>query len=172
MRWKKEFLMPEKVPQGTEKQKAAVREKLERALPFLSVVSQDEIDAICMGSVVIKAVQAGSSGEELQSKKKAKPFKFKVEFFGANSDEELIEDFWEMYSGPQSILENGVYLSELGSKSNFDKTIYERMGSDDKLLVLKFSSNYHGNVVLKYKIGGLAEQYKYIYAVVWRENRK
>lgn len=172
MRWKKEFLMPEKVPQGTEKQKAAVREKLEKALPFLNIVSQDEIDAICMGSVVIKAVQAGSSGEELQSKKKAKPFKFKVEFFGANSDEELLEDFWEMYSGPQSILENGVYLSELGSKSNFDKTIYERMGSDDKLLVLKFSSNYHGNVVLKYKIGGLAEQYKYIYAVVWRENRK
>lgn len=172
MRWKKEFLVPDKVPQGTENQKKAVREKLERALPFLNVVSQDEIDAICMGCVVVKTEKAGASGEELQSKKKARAFKYKVEFFGADSDEDLFADFWSLYGGPKSILENGVYLFDLGPRSDFDKTIYERMGSDDKLLVLKFASGKHGNVVLKHKIGGLAAQYKYIYAVVWRENRR
>lgn len=172
MRWKKEFLAPEKVPQGTEKQKEAVRRKLENALPFLSVVSQDEIDAICMGCAAIASIKTQGSGEDLQSKKKAKPFKYRVEFIGADSDDGMLVDFWDMYNGPEGILENGIYLSEINAKTNFDRAIYERMGSDDKLLVIKFSSKHHGNIVLKHKIGHLAAQYQYIYAVVWRENRK
>jgi len=72
MRWKKELLAPEKVPRGTEMQKKAVHDKLVNALPFLSCVSQDELDAIGLGFTAVKFIMQGSSiKEELVSQKKA-----------------------------------------------------------------------------------------------------
>ena len=43
---------------------------------------------------------------------------------------------------------------------------------DDKILIIKFSSKHHGNIVLEHRIGQLAAQYEYIYAIVWRVTRK
>lgn len=171
MKWKRMFLAPDKCPQGTEAQKDAVRCKLEKFMPYLSIVTQDEIDAIAMGFVATVQLRNGND-EELKSKKKIKPFKYEIQFFGGDCDDIVLEELLEYYKGPKSILQNGILLTEISSTTNFDKHIYEKMGSDDKIVIVKFSSNSHCNLVLQYKIGALAYEFDYIYAVVWRKSRK
>jgi hypothetical protein len=172
MKWKKLFLAPDKIPQGSEKQKEAVRKRLESSLPFLSVVTQDEIDSISMGYVACVNIMKNVGLDELQSKKKPSKFLYNIQFVGAEDDETVFQEFGDTYEGPQSILENGIRIQEIDGRAKFDKTIYELMGSDDKLLIIKFSSKHHGNVVLEHKIGGLAATFPYIYAFVWRKTRK
>ena len=173
MRWKKAFLAPDKVPSGTDNQKKAVRVKLESGLPFLNKATQDEIDAICMGYVACTNLKEGGTGEELQSKKKARAFQYNVTFIGAEDDDAMLTEFYDVYKGPQKLLENGLSFTEIDGKKNFDKHIYETMGAeDDKILIIKFSSKHHGNIVLQHRIGNLAAQYSYLYAIVWRKTRK
>lgn len=171
MKWKKEFLNPDKVPQGTELQKEAVRRRMLNYLPFLEPITQDEIDAYAMGFVATVKIKNGEE-YQLESKKKAKPFKYEVLFAGGDSDDDIMGYLMEIYNGPKEILANGITLEEIKSRVNFEKAIYENMGSDDRLLIIKFSSNTHGNVILEHRIGNLAATYKYIYALVWRKNRK
>ena len=100
MKWKRLFLAPDKVPSGTENQKKAVRAKVEQGLPFLNKVTQDEIDAICMGYVACTTLKEGGSGEDLQSKKKVRPFKFNSVFIGADTDDNMLTEFYDIYNGP------------------------------------------------------------------------
>lgn len=173
MKWKRLFLAPDKVPSGTENQKKAVRAKVEQGLPFLNKVTQDEIDAICMGYVACTTLKEGGSGEDLQSKKKVRPFKYNSVFIGADTDDNMLTEFYDIYNGPKKLLENGISFTEIDGKTKFDQHIYNTMGpNDDKVLIIKFSSKHHGNVVLEHRIGNLAAQYDYIYAVVWRVTRK
>lgn len=173
MKWKSMFLAPDKVPSGTDNQKKAVRAKLEGYLPFLNKVTQDEIDAICMGYVVCTTLKDGGSGEDLKSKKKVRPFKYNSVFIGADTDDNMLTEFYDIYNGPKKLLENGISFTEIDGKTDFNKHIYNTMGpDDDKILIIKFSSKHHGNVVLEHRIGNLAAQYDYIYAIVWRVTRK
>lgn len=173
MKWKRLFLAPDKVPSGTENQKKAVRAKVEQGLPFLNKVTQDEIDAICMGYVACTTLKEGGSGEDLQSKKKVRPFKYNSVFIGADTDDNMLTEFYDIYNGPKKLLENGISFTEIDGKTKFEQHIYNTMGpDDDKVLIIKFSSKHHGNVVLEHRIGNLAAQYDYIYAVVWRVTRK
>lgn len=174
MRWKKEFLAPNKVPSGTDNQKKAVREKMESYLPFLNVASQDEIDAICMGWVAVQYLKNNKGGgEALKSKKKAKPFKYNIQFIGADEDEAMFMDLCDVYDGPKSLLEKGISFTEIKRKTDFDKHVYETMGADeDKILVIKFPSSHHGDLILKHRVGNLSAEYNYLYAIVWRITRK
>lgn len=173
MKWKKAFLAPAKVPTGTDNQKKAVRDKIELSLPFLNKVTQDEIDAICMGYVFCVNLMDGGTGEDLESKKKVRPFKYNITFIGANQDDDMLTEFYDIYNGPEYLLENGISFTEIPGKTNFEKHIYQTMGQDDdKVLIIKFSSKHHGNIVLQHRIGQLAAQYDYIYAIVWRKTRK
>lgn len=172
MRWKKLFLEPEKVPQGTDKQKEAVRNKLITYLPFLSVITQDEVDALCMGFVCCQTLAKGGSGKDIQAKKKAHKFKYNVRFIGADDDDSMFVELWDIYDGPESILQNGIRLTELDAKGKFDEHVFETMGDDDALIIVKFSSKRHSNLVLEHRIGNLSAIYDYIYAVVWRVARK
>lgn len=173
MRWKKEFLSPEKIPSGSDKQKKAVRTKAETYLPFLNKVTQDEIDAIAMGYVACTFLMKNQSGAELQSKKKVRPFKYNITFIGADKDDDMLTELYDVYDGPEKILENGISFTEILGKTDFDRHIYDTMGQDDdKLLIIKFSSKHHGNIILKHRVGNLAAQYSYIYALVWRVTRK
>lgn len=174
LRWKKEFLAPDKVPSGSDNQKKAVRDKLVKALPFLEGVTQDEIDAIGLGFVAARFLSKNQDGgKELQSKKKARPFKYNVQFIGADDDDDAFIEFYDIYEGPSKLLENGISFTEIKSKTDFEKHIYETMGTDDdKVLIIKFSSRSHGNLVLKHRIGQLSATYDYIYAIVWRVTRK
>ena len=173
MRWKKEFLAPDKVPQGTENQKKAVRERLEAFIPCLKVVSQDEIDATAMGFVATKMLKDNkNAGEDLQSKKKIRPFQYNIKFIGADDDDCMLTELWDIYNGPESLMQAGIKFIEINGKENFEKSIYNTMGEEDKVVIIKFSSSHHANIVLQHRIGNLAAQYQYIYAVVWRKTRK
>ena len=85
----------------------------------------------------------------------------------------MLTELYDVYKGPAKLLENGISFTEIDGKTNFEKHIYNTMGSDDdKLLIIKFSSKHHGNIVLQHRIGNLAAQYSYLYALVWRVTRK
>lgn len=171
MKWKKLFLAPDKCPQGTELQKAAVRKKLESFMPYLSVVTQDEIDSICLGFVATVQIKNGKD-EDLESKKKVHPFQYNIEFLGADDDDSMLTEFWDTYSGPKKLLQNGIFLAEISGTQNFDKFVYQSMGNDDKVLIIKFESNKHANLILQYRLGYMSTTYDFIYAVVWRKSRK
>lgn len=170
-KWKKLFLLPEKCPIGTDLEKKAVKDKLLKYMPALDGISQDEIDAIAMG-MVANAKILDNSEDELQSKKKTRPFKYNIKFIGANEDEDMMLEFGDVYNGPSYLLENGITLTTVKGTENFDKHIYKEMGDSDKVLIVKFDSSKHCNVVLQYKIGALSAMYDYIYAIVWRLSRK
>lgn len=171
MRWKKLFLAPDKCPAGTELQKSVVRKKLEGYMPYLTVVTQDEIDAIAMGFVATVQMRNGTA-EDLESKKKVHPFQYNISFIGADSDDAMLTEFFDSYSGPQKLLANGIYITEISGTMNFDKHVYKSMGQEDKVVIVKFSSKHHGNLILQYRIGTLSVTYDYIYAIVWRKARK
>ena len=172
-KWKKVFIAPEKLPDTSEAQKNVVRDKLIKYMPMLNAVSQDEIDAIAMGYAALKMVAMGYSEEELQSKKKAKPFQYNIDFVGAENEEFAVEYFFDSGTKvPASVLSNGIKYVEINKKANFDKTIYSEMGPDDKLLIIGFPSDEHSDLVLKYKIGTLAAMNSFLYAFVWRKARK
>lgn len=170
-RWKRLFLAPEKCPPGTELQKKYVRAKLVQALPFLATVTQDEIDAISMGITACTAMRHGEE-DRLKSKKKTTPFKYNVQFIGSDDDEAVFQSLTEICEAPKDVMDNGIVFRELNGRGSFDNRVYEVMGSEDKLLILKFNSSKYGNIILEYRIGNLAESYQYLYALVWRKTRK
>lgn len=170
-KWKRLFLAPDKVPVGTENEKAAVRKKLLTSLPFMESVTQDEIDATAMGFIATVLLNKGEE-DGLEAKKKIKPFKFKTEFIGSDVDEVFLQDFMALYNGPKSILDNGLTLRELKTRESFEKALYTAMGQEDKVVILKFSSNTHGNLILEHKLGAIASEYDYIYAICYRVSRK
>lgn len=170
-KWKKLFLYPEKCPTSSELEKSKVREKALKLFPYLKDCSQDVIDAVSMGYIAVTKLRKGLE-DDLLSKKKPRPFKYDIVFAGSDDDEALFEEFSSIYKGPVEILENGIVFDKLGSRANFEKRIYELMGDEDKVLILKFSSEHHGNIILQHKIGHLAATYPYLYAIVWRKRRK
>lgn len=170
-KWKKLFLAPDKMPTGTEAEKKAVRTKLEGFMPFLKDVTQDEIDAISMGFVATTHIRLHTD-DELSSQKKPRPFQYNIKFIGANEDDDMLLEFSDVYSGPDYLLENGLAITTCKGTEDFNKHVYKHMGSEDKVLIIKYDSSKHGNLTLQYKIGHLAASYDYIYAIVWRKARK
>lgn len=173
-RWKKAFLAPAKCPNDTEEEKKAVKAKVVEMIPWLADVTQDEIDAFAMGYAAIQMRNNGYEENELQSKKKTRPFEYNIEFVGADSFEDAVEDVLNnpRVKIPAVVLENGLRYVEIEPRANFDKTVYSEMGDEDKLVVLSFSSDKHGDVILKHRIGTLAALNDTLYAFVWRKSRK
>ena len=175
MKWKSIFLAPSKCPSGTENQKKAVREKMLKLFPMLEKpeygITQDEIDAIAMGSVAILKLKDGMESD-IESRESVKPFQYNIKFIGADDDEVLIQHLYELSDIPEAVLSNGIALRELKSSTGLDKQVYSEMRGDDKLLVWKFPSKKFGNLVLKYRVGHLASSYKWLYMLIWRKNRK
>lgn len=169
-RWKKLFL--EKVPKGgKEVQKAAIREKVLALYPFMCVCTQDECDATGIGYAACRA----DSIKGLENQRKPRPFQYCIEFFGGDSDEEFTEWFdgnWERLSVPEALVCGGYWIVPIKGTGSFENYIYREMGDEDNLLVLRFSSQHHANVVMQYRIADLTVRNKFIYAVVWRKHRK
>ena len=169
-RWKKLFLAPDKCPTGSEEEKAAVKAKMIAYLPFMADCSQDEIDAAALGFVACTSLKNGTSDDLVSTK--IRPFKYNIEFIGADTDDDMCQEFHEAYTGPKKLLEESIGFSTIKATANFDKHVYKQMGSDDRVLVIKFSSQKHANLILEHRIGAIAAQYDYIYAIVWRKSRK
>lgn len=171
-RWKKLYLWPKPLPQGTELEKQAVRNKMLEDMPYLSELTQDEIDATAMGIVACTKLRNGKDITELESRKAVRRFQFNAEFLGAEDDESMCSEIMSVYGGPESVLDNGVEMVDLKRNEILDDCVCRTMGSEDKLVIVKFSGQEHGDTVLKYRLGMLSNNYPYIYALTWRKTRR
>ena len=172
-RWKKLLLGEGKCPTGRELEKAAVKAEVTRQLPFMSRVTQDEIDATGLGFVAVTQLKKGEE-KELASKKKPKPFKYNIEFIGADNDDEFYTEFFDVLHElkiPAAVQDNGSSIVSIPGTGIFENHLYKAMGDEDKILVIKFKSKHHSNVVLEYRIVDLTVNNEYIYAIVWRKSR-
>ena len=170
-KWKK-ALLPDKVPNGTKAQKKAVRDYIVKTLPVLEGLTEDEYDGIGLGIAGFKAIRGGDA-TDLGANKKAKPFKYNVEFIGADDDTEFLEEYAEevsKYKIPKVVLDNGAFIVSINGKGLFDNNVYKEMGDNDCVLIIKFSSKHHSNVVLEHRLAPLTH-YNFIYAVIWRKSR-
>lgn len=172
MSWKKWFLAPEKIPNGSDAQKSAVTKKLVKYMPFLSCLTQDEVDATAMGVYAVHTLKDNNMDSSvLKANKKQKPFSFKYKFLGADSDE-CLGDLMQLYDGPSELIDKGIPMCNMGRRQKFEQAVYDTIGSEDRLCIIKFESKNHGNVILQYRLGNLAAQFEYIYALCWRSYRK
>lgn len=175
-KWKKLFFNGEKINiqeygSKSKAEKHLAKEILCRGLPFVEELTLDETDAIAMGFVARTKLADGTE-KQLQSKKRVNKFQFNSEFIGADCLDIAIQELWDLKNIPLIVKENGILMSDLSAREELESKIYSLMGSDDKLLMIKFESKKHGDIVLKYNIGALASNYKEIYALVWRKTRK
>lgn len=173
--WKKLFLAPDKIPSGKVAQKAAVRKKLEEVyFSCYKNLTQDEVDATAMTMVCTMKVLLGEE-EAITTTHKVRPFKYELKFIGANTDEDMLDEYehrvkeWKI---PKKLQQEAYKFITLNGKGMFNDKVYANMGEDDRLLVLKYPADKYGNITLEYRIGSLASQYDYLYAVVWRSKRK
>lgn len=166
--WKKEFFKPDKLPNNSEQEKKMARIKLECMYNVYNNLTQDEVDAACMGIVSCWRI---ATGQKIESKKPARKFTYDIEFIGSDSIEDVLETITDL-NIPSEVIKNGVSIISLPSNGNLDKKIYSEMGDEDKVLIFKMSKKTAGNLVLKYRLYDLANMYDNIYGVVWRKNRK
>jgi Holliday junction resolvasome RuvABC endonuclease subunit len=172
-RWKSRFV-DEKLLGNTELEKKAIREKVLSILPFLKDITQDEMDAFGLATVGREAAMTHSENE-LKSHKKAKPFKYNIEFIGADDDEEFVEQYYdciESFKVPAVLRDKNAEMFSIGSRGIFENYVYSCMGDEDKLIIIKFKSTSHANVIIEHRLSNLADSNEYLYAVVWRKSRK
>ena len=176
-KWKKVFLAPKKLPPSSAEHKGMIASKFKELFPNIEV-TQDEMDASGLGlSFIQEYKEKGLGGvkEELVSKAKVHPFKYNVEFLGADSLDDCLEELSYCMNGykiPKKVMENGLKVESISSRGKFDNYVYKAMGESDCLLLVEFKSNTHANVILEHKLGYLAEDYDYLYALIWRKSRK
>ena len=102
-----------------------------------------------------------------------------------NRDNQVVFDWTTMLAEEKEAYKNFMESDKLfvGHNLMFDLTfmykqgiypkhIYDTMSDEDKLLIIKFNTKYHGDIILKHKVGNLAAQYDNLYALVWRVTRK
>lgn len=173
MHWKKIFL-DGKVPNSTPLAKKAIKEKVLSVLPFMSVCTQDEMDATGMGFSMLQKINDGRT-DDIRVQKKVKPFKYVAEFIGADDDSEFFDEFIEMKSEfkiPSRVLDGDMAMYQIDGRGIFDNHVYKCMGEEDRLIVVKFKSTTHANVILENRLSDLVHSNKYIYAIIWRKSRK
>lgn len=173
-KWKRIFLHPERCPNSSQLEKRAVKEKLIGIFPYLSGISQDEIDSIAIGLAALKEIGSGNINN-LTTRKPGRKFAYNIEFIGADNDDEVFAEIGDNLSDmgiPLGVVADGISFIELTGKEDFDDVIFNSLAFEDKLLVIKFRSKHFGNIILKHRIGELASLYNWIYAFVWRKTRK
>lgn len=167
--WKKIWLDPEGVPPGTELQKEAIRKVFISKYPHLNTLTQDQMDSAGMGLSIAKIMNKGKESE-LISTKKVRPFKYKVHFMSTDYIDIAIDELFRVRDIPREVMDNGIVVAELG-RHKFDEFIYQKIGREDRLLLLQFDAKKHGNLVLKYRLAHLLEETNNFYAAVWRKTR-
>lgn len=199
-KWKRIFLYPNKVPSGSDNQKAAVQNKVSNMFKDMAsiektvkktgevkrylVFTEDECDAIGLGIACMQTLKTGWDESELISKKKAKPFKYNIQFLVATADNqdeaecrgaESFYDYNSAWKVPPIVIDNGISIVPLNGRGVFDNHIYEAMGGDDKLLIVSFPGGKYVDTIIRNGRSDLCRDYdknEYIIAFVWRKSRK
>ena len=165
--WKKKFFAPDKCPNNSQVEKAMAKAKLTAKYPVFTGLTQDEVDAASLGIVACGLL---CSGQGLKDKVIARPFKYKLEFIGANTLEEAILELSEKV--PKELVGTEVRTFDVTARGNLEKKIYSEMGSDDIVLMFQFNERTAGNLILQYHLTPLLDDGEYIFGAVWRANRK
>lgn len=171
--WKKKLLEPNPIPVGTKEEKEAVRLAVENRMSFMKSVTQDEIDATGLGLTVLWGI-SNHMEHSLESKKKVRPFKFNAEFIAAYTDNEMFDilgrslDIWNV---PEELVDT-IEVVSLSGTGKFKNHVYEAIGNEDKLVIMKFKMGKFGNIYIEYDISNLIGEETYMYAVCWRKSRK
>lgn len=169
-KWKKIFLHPIKLQNDTEKDKKAVNDKVKIIYNIGDDLTFDESDCIGLGYATVEVIN-GEKDEKLTSQKKPSKFNYEIEFADEEDEYITIESILEgEYNIPKKVIENGIKIKELSNRERLENKIYTEMQDEDCVLLIKFDTNKHGNVVMKYGLSGLLNET--IYAVVWRKSRK
>lgn len=166
--WKKQ-LLGDKLPVGTDKEKAAVALEVENMFSCYKdkLMTQDEKDAFGLAYIRCREILGEIEFEKLA---KQKPFKYEVEFIGADSLDEALEGIANI-KYPKAIIENGATVCTLQRGEVFDQKVYDNMAGEDKLLIVEFMPSRAGNIVLRHKLSHI-NHFNFIYAVIWRKSRK
>ena len=171
-KWKQAFLG--KNINDTALVKQAIRDKVVELLPFMKDVTQDEMDATGLAFVGTSSIREGIE-DTLKSKKKAKPFKFEQTFFAADDDSEFFEvfsDYADKIKIPNALKYRPLKLVEIPTRGIFENHVYNAMGEEDVLLIVKFKSTSHANIIMENRLSNLASNSDYLYDVIWRKSRK
>lgn len=157
----------------SDREKVAIKLTLLGYMPFLDCLTQDEMDAAAMGMVARKMLSSGEE-KQLKSRGKKSQFAYNITFFGCSDDDVVLQDIvnnYKKYRIPLAVMQNGIMVRHIGGNGIFENKIWDLMFDEDKLLVMRWQSSKHGDIILKYKLGMLAAENEYLYAAVWRKNR-
>ncbi len=178
-KWKAKLLYPDRCPPTSAEQKKAVRLRIESYIPDFKNLEQDECDSYGLGFVLARAYNEANI-KDLLSKKKVKPFAFNAEFIGFEEASSTAEDMVlshifggnKEYKIPKRVLDNGYEIVYFDGTGKFAQRVYDSLEDDDKVLIVGFPSTRYANLALEHNIGWLYEEYKFIYAIIWRVSRK
>lgn len=174
--WKKLFLHPTPIPSGTEAQKEAVANKLKEMFEWAKDprISEDECDSCGLG-IASSSRSIFGEADSMVAKKKARPFQYEMHLIGANVDSDAIDELAEnldKWKVPKKIREESLKLMQIDGRGLFEKKVYQLMGDEDRILILKFKSKSYQNIVYCSEIAETSNDFDYIYAVIWRKSRK
>lgn len=173
--WKK-ILLGDDMPSrsSSEEEKAAVRAyycKLDKRFEKLSADMMDS-----MGLARAKDMELHGECKNIESKKKASPFKYIPLFIG--TDDDSFEEAIGVYNTcgkliPNKVRDNGYKMVTMDKAADFDQLVYDSMDGNDIALIVRTESSARGmgKIILRH---GLVKEkeYKYIYAIVMRAKRK
>lgn len=166
--WKKRFFAPDKCANNSEAEKQMAKSKLTAVYPVYKELTQDEIDAACIGIIFAQCEKFGIS---LKAKGPVHPFKYEIEFLGGDTLDEALMGL-KSIGIPPVVQENGIEIIKITRNCRLDKKIYETMGSNDILIIAEISGKTAGNLILEHELYDLTLLHEKIYAFVWRKNRK
>lgn len=196
MKWKRIFLDPLAVPTGSHNQKLAVQKKVVQLFgsicledgvngqPGKLMFTEDECDSIGLGLACALVRRKGLEEEELKTKKKAKPFKYNIEYMPVRAEDIEEAELWmldnfekyrQAWRIPERVIENGICVVELTGRGLFDNHVYSNMGQEDKLLMMEFPAGKYVDAVIRNGRSDMCREYdknEFMFAFVWRKARK
>ena len=166
--WKKLFLCVDALPNDSKMEKKLVSDKIIQMFPQFEKLTQDEKDAAAIG--IIKAREL--KGKVIvKRKQKSHRFDFEAEFIGTKDVNVAWQGFLESSRIPEILKSREALLYKHKRNDNFEECVYEKMGSDDRIVIVELETKISGNIILKYRLGSINDCEK-IYGAIWRKNRK
>ena len=164
--WKKD-LLGKAVPVGTEKEKEAIKSKVDSLYSCYSELTQDGHDAFGIALYGLDTI-LGAVRENI---KFSKGYALDGEFVAADCDDGAFSEYqYVKDSIPRRLRDGEVDLIDIGKKQDVEEEVYRALHERDVVILAKFVPQEHGRILLKYQLGELTNN-DYIYWYVWRKVR-
>lgn len=162
--WKKD-LLGSKLPVGTEEEKNAIAEKIDRTYKCYVGLTQDEHDSYGIAKYGANILYGKSESKE----KYKKGYALEGEFIGAENDDMAIAEYQYIRSSvPKRLRDKIVEKIDIDKKHDVEDEVYRALNGIDTVILAKFIPKEQGRILLKYQLGELTNS-SYIYWYVWRK---